>query len=193
MRDTGRVSESPQPPAIRASDTDREAIATTLSRNMAEGRLTLDELSQRLDLVYAAKTKNELDSVTGDLPAVPDPATRNATGWVVSILGGSRRTGRWRANERVRVIAVLGGSEIDLSRAVVTTPEVRLRCFALLGGISITVPKGVEVELTGLSLMGGRNLDVGDEPSRPGTPLIRVRAFALLGGIDIHNPPRKRL
>jgi len=68
-----------------------------------------------------------------------------------------------------------------------------MRCFSFLGGISITVPKGVEVELTGFSLIGGRDLAVGDEPSRPGTPLIRVRAFSLLGGITIQNPPQKRL
>jgi Domain of unknown function (DUF1707)/Cell wall-active antibiotics response 4TMS YvqF len=187
------VDEQSQPPAVRASDADREAVATVLGRNQAEGRLTLDEFSQRLDLVYAAKRKDELEAVTRDLPAVPDPATRNATGWVISVLGGSRRVGRWRASGRVRVIAVLGGADIDLSHAVVTTPELRMRCFSFLGGISITVPKGVEVELTGFSLIGGRDLDVGDEPSRPGTPLIRVRAFSLLGGITVQNPPQKRL
>lgn len=168
-------------------------MATTLSQNLAEGRLTLDELSQRLDLVYAARTKEELDTVTRDLPAVLEPRTRKATNWIVSILGGSNRAGRWRASDRVRVIAVLGGASIDLSHAVVTTPEVRLTCFSFLGGIGITVPKGVEVELTGFSLIGGRGLDVGNEPSLPGTPVIRVRAFALLGGIGITNPPEKRL
>jgi hypothetical protein len=183
----------PQLPAIRVSDADREAVATSLSQNLAEGRLTLDELSQRLDLVYAAKTKDELDTVTRDLPAVVQPQTRRPTNWIVSILGGSSRAGRWRASDRVRVIAFLGGANIDLSHAVVTTPEVRLTCFSFLGGIGITVPRGVEVDLTGFSLLGGRGLDIGEEAGRPGTPLVRVRAFALLGGIGITNPPKKRL
>ena len=181
------------PPAVRASDADRESIANVLSTNLAEGRLTLDELSHRLDLVYAATTKDELAEVTRDLPAVPDPATRNVTAWIVSILGGSSRRGRWRPGPRVRVLAVFGGAKIDLSNAVVTTSEVSLRCFAFFGGISITVPRGVDVELSGFSLIGGRDLDVGDEPSRPGSPLIRVRAFSVLGGIAIANPPKKRI
>ena len=182
-----------QLPAIRASDADREAVATTLSRNLAEGRLTLDELSQRLDLVYASKTKDELDTVIRDLPVAVDPQTRKATNWIVSILGGSNRSGRWRAADRMRVLAFLGGANLDLSHAVVTTPEVRITCFSCLGGIGITVPRGVEVDLTGFSLLGGRGLEIGEEPARPGTPVIRVRAFAFLGGIGITNPPKKRL
>jgi hypothetical protein len=160
---------------------------------MAEGRLTLDELSQRLDLVYAAKTKDELEAVTRDLPTVVDPSTRRATSWIVSVLGGSSRSGRWRASARMRAVAFLGGSNIDLSHAVVTTPEVRITCFAVLGGIGITVPRGVEVELTGFSFIGGRGLEVGEDPPRPGSPLIHVRGFAVLGGIGIANPPKKRL
>ncbi len=193
MGDTGGVSEPSQLPAVRASDADREAVATSLSRNLAEGRLTLDELSQRLDLAYAAKTKNELDEVMRDLPVAIDPQTRKTTNWIVAILGGSSRSGRWRAASRMRVISVLGGANLDLSHAVVTTPEVRLTCFSFLGGIGIVVPKGVEVELTGFSLMGGRGLDIGEEPARPGTPVIHVRAFSFLGGIGITNPPKKRL
>jgi hypothetical protein len=190
------VSE-PQPPAgpiaVRASDADRESVALALSGNMAQGRLTLDELSQRLDLVYAAKTKDELDEVTRDLPAAPDPTTRRATSWIVSVLGGSSRSGRWRLSPRVRAISFLGGSDIDLSHAIVTTSEIRITCFAFLGGISIKVPRGVEVELSGFSLIGGRGLDVSEDPVRPGTPVIHVRAFAVLGGIEITNPPAKRL
>lgn len=177
-------------PALRASDAEREAVAVTLGRNQVEGRLTLDELSQRLDHAYAATTKAELEAVTRDLPAVARPGS--ATGWIVSVLGGSRRTGRWRAAGRLRILAVLGGCDIDLSHAVVTTPEVTLTCLAFLGGIDIVVPRGVDAELTGFSLIGGRDLDVSGEPSRPGTPRIRVRAFSLLGGINVHNPPIPR-
>lgn len=178
-------------PEVRASDAERETVASDLGASQAEGRLTLDEFSQRLDLVYASRTRDELAAVTEDLPAPTSPARK--TGWIVSILGGSARAGRWRANERLRAVAVMGGCDIDLSRAVVTARELHLTCFALLGGISITVPRGVDVELSGFSLIGGRDLDVGDEPSRPGAPAVRVRAFNLLGGISISNPPEKRL
>ena len=177
---------------LRASDAEREATARELARGQAEGRLTLDELSQRLDLVYAAKTREELAAVTRDLPA-PTPAPPRKRSWIVSVLGGASRTGRWRPAPRLRIVAVLGGSHLDLSRAVVTTNEVVITAVAFLGGVSIEVPRGVEVDLTGFSLVGGRGVDIGDDPVRPGTPVIRVRAFTLLGGIGITTPRKKRL
>jgi hypothetical protein len=176
---------------LRASDAEREATAQELGRSQAEGRLTLDELSQRLDLVYAARTRDELTAVTRDLPA-PTAAPAKRTGWIVSLLGGSSRTGRWRPAARLRIVSIVGGSHLDLSRAVVTTPEVWITAFAFLGGAAIEVPRGVEVELTGFSLVGGRAVDVSDDPIRPGTPVIRVRAFTLFGGIAITNPPKRR-
>jgi hypothetical protein len=62
-----------------------------------------------------------------------------------------------------------------------------------MGGIEVTVPEGVEVEVTGLSFMGGRSVKLADVPRRPGTPIVRVRTFVLMGGVDIRSkPPRKQ-
>jgi hypothetical protein len=62
----GRSDEPRQ--SIRISDADREAVATALGQNAAEGRLTLQELDERLDRVYGAKTYAELGPVLVDLP-----------------------------------------------------------------------------------------------------------------------------
>jgi hypothetical protein len=70
---------SAEPPAVRASDADRERVAKLLSDHAAAGRLTAEELDERLDAAYAARTTGELDALLGDLPATPgapppDPA-----------------------------------------------------------------------------------------------------------------------
>lgn len=52
----------------RASDADRDRIAAALSEHLAVGRLTIQEFDERLDKAYAAKTLDELDSLTADLP-----------------------------------------------------------------------------------------------------------------------------
>ena len=57
-----------EPGQLRASHADRERVATVLNQALAEGRLSLDELQERLDTVYAAKTLAELEPVTKDLP-----------------------------------------------------------------------------------------------------------------------------
>ena len=60
---------------VRIGDADREAIAAQLREHYADGRLTLDELNERLDQTFAAKTKADLDVVLRDLPHVARPFT----------------------------------------------------------------------------------------------------------------------
>jgi hypothetical protein len=55
-------------PSLRASDDDREKLAERLRHAATEGRLSVDELGQRLDAVYAARTMAELDKLVSDLP-----------------------------------------------------------------------------------------------------------------------------
>jgi hypothetical protein len=59
---------------LRASDEDRERYAQSLREHFAAGRIGEDELAERLDAVYAARTVAELDAVVHDLPALPATA-----------------------------------------------------------------------------------------------------------------------
>ncbi|GGQ19142.1 hypothetical protein BKA00_004782 [Actinomadura coerulea] len=69
-------------PEIRASDADRDRVAASLREHCAEGRITMDELQERLDAVYGAKTLGQLQEVTSDLPEedlyqLPVPAAQS--------------------------------------------------------------------------------------------------------------------
>jgi len=59
---------------VRVGDADREAIAAQLREHYADGRLTLEELNERLDQAFAAKTKADLNTVMRDLPQATRPA-----------------------------------------------------------------------------------------------------------------------
>jgi hypothetical protein len=76
------VSEQPPVPAgVRASDAERERVADRLRENAGDGRITPDELAERLDVVYSARTVGELDTVLHDLPGdspVPELVRRRA-------------------------------------------------------------------------------------------------------------------
>jgi Domain of unknown function (DUF1707) len=67
---------------IRVGDADREATASQLREHYADGRLTLDELNERLDQAFAAKTRDELNTVMRDLPvtALPVMPVASASG-----------------------------------------------------------------------------------------------------------------
>jgi len=61
-----------------ASDADRDTVVGLLNAALAEGRLTPDEHDQRLSGAYAARTWQQLDQLTADLPASPAAATVSA-------------------------------------------------------------------------------------------------------------------
>ena len=58
---------------IRVGDAERDATATQLREHYATGRLTLDELNERLDQTFKARTGADLKAVTRDLPALGSP------------------------------------------------------------------------------------------------------------------------
>jgi Domain of unknown function (DUF1707) len=77
MADAEQPTESPAP-ALRASDAERERTATLLRDHAAAGRLTPEELGERLDVAYAARTVGELEALTHDLPQTDPPAAPRA-------------------------------------------------------------------------------------------------------------------
>ena len=89
------MSEQPDPLSMRASDADRERVAQVLHQAMAEGRLTVSELDERLVGLYQAKTFGELVPFTQDLPDAPTPMPMLpavAAGAQVAPLAGSAST-----------------------------------------------------------------------------------------------------
>jgi len=70
----------PPDPALRASDADRDAVADRLREAHAEGRLTVEEFTERLDAAFVARTHGDLVSLTRDLPSPNVPARRRRTG-----------------------------------------------------------------------------------------------------------------
>lgn len=54
---------------MRVGDAEREATAAELREHYASGRLTLDELNDRVDKAFAAKTRGDLDALMRDLPS----------------------------------------------------------------------------------------------------------------------------
>jgi len=180
--------------SIRVSDAERDATVQTLGDHAAVGRLTLDELEDRASRALAAKTRGELAVLTSDLPREAGQAgTRKPVRWMVAIMGGSRRHGRFRTVGTVNSVAIMGGDEIDLREAEIEGGHLVLNMFALMGGTTIYVPDTIEVEVSGFSLMGG-NTEIGSQlASRPGAPVIQVRAYNLMGGATIYRlPPQAR-
>jgi hypothetical protein len=175
----------------RASDAEREATVVRLREAAGEGRLTVEELATRIDAAYAATTLSELEPLTADLPAVAPASSvtvepgAQGTSLILGILGGGDRRGRWRVAERVKVINVLGGADLDLREATLAGPEVHITVISLLGGSDIVVPEGVHVELSSFAFLGGDELKLDGPEPPPGAPVVHVRTVSILGGTDV--------
>ncbi|GHE33260.1 hypothetical protein GCM10017778_15140 [Streptomyces vinaceus] len=190
------------PAELRASDADRDRIAHILADALAEGRLTADEHSERLDSLYTVKTVGELEVLVRDLPAPGGPAAAPAYGrqhpgptatgrapvseTVVAVCSSSTRKGRWRPGPHTRVVSVLGDVTIDLTEAVFEQQVTEIEVTSVLGNVEITVPENVTLRGYGSGVLG--NFEVHGEgraeTTDPSAPVVIIRGFALLGNIE---------
>ena len=195
MADTGDPNAALE---MRAADSDRERVAEQLRDAAGHGRLTMDELEERLERAYGAKTYAELEPLTRDLPAAgtaaPLPAptasalvggTPSSRRWSVAIMSGSNRRGRWVMPRRYNAFAFLGGVVLDLREATFAEHETVIRANAIMAGIDVVVPEGVELHVDGFGLMGGYDDATSSqlEPPLPGAPIVRVTGIAFWAGV----------
>ena len=188
---------------IRIGDAERNQAIDMLRSHVGAGRLTLDEFADLAGQVFAARTYGELDDVGRNLPAglVPEPASP-APGTVapgatvrppspgaprrrrfVAVMCGAGARGRWRAAPRIWALAFWGGVHIDLREAEIESPFVEIRAWAIMGGVTVTVPPGVRADVHGLVVMGGTSDRTRPGEPLPGAPVVRVRARGLWGGV----------
>jgi hypothetical protein len=187
----------PGPIEVRASDAERERTADVLRRAAGEGRLTVEELDERLAAAYAARTRSELDALVRDVPAVSLPAPGGGSGLtvrpggdegtkhIVSIMGGAERKGRWRVGHTLTALNVMGGSDLDLNDAELAAETVEITVISIMGGSDIHVPEGLNVEISDIAFMGGNDVKLGDPTPTPGGPTVRLKLVSIMGGSDV--------
>ncbi|MGW5657675.1 DUF1707 SHOCT-like domain-containing protein [Streptomyces humi] len=197
-------------PELRASDADRERVAEILRDALAEGRLDMAEFEERLEATYQARTYGELAPITRDLPATAAPTVslskpplddgswrsrivggEGTSTWAVALLSGFQRKGRWTVPRRFTCLAFMGGGEIDLREANFADREVEINCVAVMGGVSVIVPPGVEVVMRGIGIMGGFDHHEEETLPDPGAPRVIVTGVAFWGGVEVEHKVTK--
>ncbi|MBW8738831.1 MAG: DUF1707 domain-containing protein [Streptomyces turgidiscabies] len=193
-------------PELRASDADRERVAEVLRDALAEGRLDMAEFEERFDATYRARTYGELAPITRDLPGsgVSAPAVsmvkqpvgggswaerivggEGSSRWAVAVMGGFQRRGRWTVPRRFNSVAFWGGGELDLREANFVDREVVVNCVAIMGGMNVVVPPGVEVVVRGIGIMGGFDHSQEGVLGDPGAPRVILQGVAFWGGVGV--------
>ncbi len=195
------MTNLPERREMRISDHERDHAASILRDAAGDGRLDLQELDERLDAVYAAKTYGDLEPITRDLPAPSTPTSpvprrteqisgeAPASATAVGILGGFERKGSWIVPKVFNAVAFWGGGQLDLREARFSgQQEVRIRAWAVMGGIEIIVPEDAEVHVTGVGIMGGFDQRASGAGTG-GAPRIVVSGLAFLAGVGVARQP----
>jgi hypothetical protein len=178
--------------SYRLSNADRELTATWLRDHLMAGRLTLDEFSERLETVYAARFGQELVAVREGLPDTPVarvPSRRKATRLTLAVFSHVGRRGRLRLRRRTAAISAFADIDFDLREAEVDRPETSVILLALFGNVDVYVPDAVNVDLGGLTVFG-HSREWGPDVARPDAPTIHVRTIGCFGTIDLWRVPQ---
>ncbi|TDC11580.1 DUF1707 and DUF2154 domain-containing protein [Actinomadura bangladeshensis] len=172
---------------LRASDADRERVAAVLGEALADGRLTLEEHSERTSRVYAARTLGELTGLTRDLsPEEAQPILVDDRP-VSVFFGRTRREGRWVVPVKLPLLALFGTVELDLREAVLQRRHVVVDSLVLGGRIRLIVPDGVGVSVTGRTILSTRDLRA--RPAQDG-PTVEVGGTVIFGSVRARAPKR---
>jgi hypothetical protein len=188
---------------LRASDTEREQAVDRLRRAAGEGRLTVDELDARLHEAYGSVTREQLDRLLADLPedGARLPATAGAARTLVqpgsggetslvAVFGGVERRGRWRLGERCSVTCVFGGADLDLTQAELSGRRTELRVISVFGGADVSLPEGLNVDVTERAIFGGNDVRLDERSPDPGGPVLHLRLTSVFGGTAVRRGRR---
>ncbi len=136
-------------PELRISDADRTAVSRLLERAVGQGMLSLDEYTERVDAVLAARTRRDLDAVIADLPPAAQPAAQPQE--VRSWMSGITRRGQWTVPPRLRLVTRMCSTTLDFTSAVLQHPVVYIDVDDYFGSIELILPEGATVDLDGVA------------------------------------------
>lgn len=192
----------PDLPSLRPPSPERrDEVVQRLTAAFAAGRLELDDLEQRLEIAMRAQTLADLDLTLAGLDkaqpnavvvapnqgefAIDHPRRRRSALSFI-MMGGMDRKGQWAPARRHLGLAFMGGSFLDFREAALQPGVTNVYLFTVWGGIEVAVPEGLDVEVSGLALMGGlERVEQESGSTDPRRPQIHIHAFALMGGIEV--------
>jgi hypothetical protein len=192
------VSPAGQPgdgrPELRASHADRDRVVEQLRVAAGDGRLTAEELDERLEVALTARTYRELAVLTADLP--PAGVNSAAVRKPKDVLrmehrgGNAYQVGRWVVPKRIEAKVTGGNIKLDFTEAVITDRVLQVEADVRGGNMIIVTRPGVVVDTSEVSMIGG---NVHNRPIWPDAPVdltVEVAGQLKGGNIRVRGPRR---
>lgn len=161
MSPLGRGDEVAAAGDLRASHEDRDRVVEVLRVAAGDGRLTAEELDERLEEALTARTYGELATVTRDLPAVPGfgagalvPKPKDLVR-IDCQSGTAKRDGRWLVPKRMELRVTSGVVTLDFTEAVISQPSLLIDAEVRSGVLTLVTKPGVVVDTDDVAVRSG--------------------------------------
>lgn len=185
---------SVQPPdrlRLRAGDGDRERTAETLREAAGDGRITMEELDERLTATFAARTYADLAALTADLPAgtpaaaaVPAVPADDKALLLVGKGGSVARKGHWRVPYRIVVDRKFGSVSLNFRAAEFAAQVTEIDVQMKYGSVVLILPDGATAALECRSEWGTMRSTVPGVPSA-GHPHLVITGEKKYGSLHV--------
>jgi hypothetical protein len=117
-----------------------------------------------------------------------DGSNQEPVSRIVAVIGGTRRRDQWLLAPETHVVSVLGHTMLDLRQVECHAAIVEMTILSVLGGVTILVPDGTEVRLSGATYLGSSDSAVTHAEVASGLPRLIVTATTVLGRVRVVSP-----
>lgn len=195
-----------EPDGIRIGHVERDAAVETLRVSAGEGRLTLDELDERIEAALSARTRGDLRAVLADLlppaeltsvvnPDAAQVAPVGAPGWswqdplvLTARWDDVVRAGPWEVPPFLEVNPVAAGVKLDFVDAHAQHEVIDIHLLGGAGDAVLVLPEGWGADLSRVEKgMGSSRSTVAPRPTGR-KPLVLVRGKVSLGNLRVRHP-----
>jgi hypothetical protein len=192
-----RGDELASPAGLRASHVDRDQVVELLRVAAGDGRLTAEELDQRLETALTARTYGELAALTTDLqaisdsaPGVPVPEPKDLAS--IDCTGSSvKRDGRWLVPQRMEVRVTGGSVTLDFTEAVILRPSLLIHADVSDSRLTLLTKPGVVVDTDEVAAEGSY-LKVRPHGGPEVPVILRIQVSGKVSGGHITARPARR-
>ncbi len=187
------MADGPDQHPILAADADRERSVALLREAVGEGRLTLDEFSDRVAQAQVARSDQDLNTLVRDLPPaqvpaapIPEPSRHSA------VCSHLVRQGHWELAPRSAYRSIFGTIDLDLRQATLAAGDAEMRVFNLFGTVTVIVPEGIAVNVEGGGMFASQVIDSPQTPPLPGAPRLRIVVSGPGGTLRVRSRPARK-
>ncbi|MGH3300334.1 MAG: DUF1707 domain-containing protein [Streptosporangiaceae bacterium] len=172
-----------------ASHADRDRVVEVLRTAAGDGRLTADDLDQRLETALTARTVAELEPLLADLTTAAAADARDLAR-IECGSGSAKREGPWVLPRRLEINVRDGAVRLDFRQAVIAVPELRIDAQIASGSLRLITRPGIVVDADDVTVRSG---SVTVVPPGPDAPVeLRVLISGRVGSGSISARPARR-